>query len=281
MKILYNGEIIDESEAPILISDKAVWYDWGVYETMKVIQGVILFPQEHIARLFNSAKLVDLNIGFDEKQIITWIHKYADNLNLQDNLIKICVYADSDKNQTSRFYIFALGLTFYPEKYYKQGVSAILVEGERFMPQSKTMSTLQAFLARKKAKENQAFEALKVDSKGNIREGAATNIFMVTDGQLITPPDDVVLSGVTRDHVLHIAGGQSIPVFKRAISKDQLFRAEEVFITGTVSNILPIVKVDNSIIGDGSVGPVTLNLQKKYRIMQKEYIQKNKQNEHF
>jgi len=148
----------------------------------------------------------------------------------------------------------------------KRGVRAVLVDG--FAPPVagvKSLNCLPNVLARMDAKRAGAFEAIFVDEGGRIKEGASTNIFIVRDGTLKTPPlDEGILPGITRGAVISMAEAASIPVKTVAVTATELTLSEEAFLTNSIDEILPLVKIGGKAIGSGRPGPVTRLLQKRY-----------------
>ena len=272
MKVSFNGRIVDEGEAKISITDKAVWYDFGVYESVKVLQGKVMWPQMHVERFFRSAELIGMNMGWDKGEVMQWIHEFAAAMGLKDHLIKMCAYGDADKNEQARVFMFALGLTFYPDKYYKDGVRAITYQGERHFPNSKSFDILLNFLAHREAREKGAFDALLVDRDGNVREGTSTNLFIVEHRTVITPPLTDVLEGVTRIHVMKLLRDNKIPIQEERVSAERLLKSDEVFITATSPNILPVTQVNDQAVRDGKVGEVVKNVMKLFREMQLKFV---------
>ena len=274
MKVLVNGTILEQKDALVSVADKAVWYDFGVYENIKVLQGKLMWVGEHADRLFTSAEIIGLHIGEEKGHILQWVRTYAETQKLKDHIIKVCVYGDADKNARATVYIFAIGLTFYPDSFYSHGVKAITYQGERNFPQAKSMDTLVNFIAFRTAKEQGAFEAILVDREGNAREGSRSNLYIVEQGTIITPPSEDVLEGVTRVLVLNLLKENEIPFKEERISKARLMAADEIFITATSSNVMPVTEIDQQKIGAGAPGEATKRIIQLYRTMQKIYLTK-------
>ena len=179
-KIIYNGKIIEERDANISITDKGYFFDFAVYSSIKVIQGKIFFPDYHIARLFESAKLIGLEHNFSEKEILDWLNKLIEINKIKDSLLRAVLIGDADDDNKAKLFIFPIsGLTYYPNKLYKHGVKVITYHGERLIPRAKTKNLLMGFMALREARQNEAIEALLVDGQGNIREGTRTNFFAI------------------------------------------------------------------------------------------------------
>lgn len=271
MRVLYNGSIIEEAKAVLPVSDKAVWFDFGVYESMKIIQGKAFYPEKHIERFFHSADLIGMRMGFQPEEVLGWIHKFIVEEKLDNALLRLFAYGDTEENKQARIYIFALGLTFYPNTFYSQGTKAITYEGERFLPQSKNFNMLLNFSAFRLAQEKNAVEALLVNRDGLVTEGTRSNLFIVEKDRIFTPPAEDVLSGVTRDLLIQWAHEKNISITEEKIAKERVYNATELMITSTNMNVMPIVTIDERKIGSGTVGEKTRELHLLFREKQREY----------
>jgi len=272
MRVLYNGSLIEEINATLPVSDKAVWFDFGVYESAKVIAGRAFYPEKHVERFFHSADLIGMKMGFPAEEVLAWIHKFITEEKLGNALLRLFAYGDTEQNKQARIYIFGLGLTFYPNKFYSEGIKVITYPGERFLPQSKNFNMLLNFSAYRLAQEKNAIEALLVNRNGFVTEGTRSNLFVVEKDRIITPPAKDVLNGVTRDLLIQWAREKSIPVTEKKISKERVYNATEVMITSTNMNVMPVVMIDDRKIGDGTVGEKTRELYLLFREKQREYF---------
>jgi len=242
---IFNGKIIDISEAQIPVADKGYFFDFAVYSSLKVVQGKIFFPDYHASRLLESARLIGLDHQFKQPQIVDWLKELVEIDQLKDALLRIVLIGDPDKNQDAKLYIFSVGgLTFYPDKFYKHGAKVITYQGQRRVPNSKTKDLLMSFLAYREAKENGALDALLVDKDGNIREGTRTNFFAIKGDVLITPPDEQVLSGIARKIVLEVASKDFQIKFEN-IRLDEIKNYDEFFISSTSMNVMPVREIDD------------------------------------
>ncbi len=271
MRVLYNGSLIEEKNAILPVSDKAVWFDFGVYESTKVIQGKAFYPEKHIERFFHSADLIGMEMGFQPEEVLGWIHKFIAEEKLDNALLRLFAYGDTEKNKQARIYIFGLGLTFYPNKFYSEGIKVITYPGERFLPQSKNFNMLLNFSAFRLAQEKNAVEALLVNRDGFVTEGTRSNLFIVEKDRIITPPYEDVLSGVTRDLMIAWAQEKNIPIKEEKLAKERVYNAAEVMITSTNMNVMPVVRIDDRKIGSGTVGEKTRELHLLFREKQREY----------
>jgi len=241
-----NGKLINENEAKIPITNKAYFFDFAVYSSLKVIQGKIFFPEYHVDRLFESAKLIDLRHNFKKKQVVDWLNLLVEKNKLKDSFLRIILIGDVDKNENPYLYIFSLtGVTFYPDKFYKKGVKVISYKGERLIPKAKTKNLLLSFLALRVANEKDAIEALMIDADGNIREGTRSNFFAIKGNSLITPPKGKVLEGITKKMILQVAKN-NFEIREKDIPFARIKDYDEFFISSTLFNVLPINQIDDA-----------------------------------
>lgn len=191
-----NGELIEEKDALVNVLDPAFQSNYSVYEALRVINGHIVRLDEHIKRLEESGIIIGLSIPpLDWEKLINTLLECD---RIKDATLRI-VYFGSQKKL---YYITWSNLLTYPDSYYTDGVDTILYFGERFLPQAKTSNLLVSYLARKKAEESGAFEALLIDRKDRILEGSRSNFYAVKDNTLYTSPDNLVLDGITRNSVI-------------------------------------------------------------------------------
>lgn len=246
-KVIFNGKIIDESEAKISIADKGYFFDFTVYSSIKVIQGKLFFPEYHVDRLFESAKLIELKHEFKKDEVISWLYKFVEINKIKDALLRIILIGDPDNDSAAKLFIFLVGgLTFYPDKFYKQGVKVITYYGERLIPNAKTKNLLLNFIAYREANKKNALEALLIDSKGNIREGTRSNFFAIKGKTIFTPPASKVLEGVTKKIILEIVKN-NFEVREAEIPLRDIKNYEEFFISSTSMNVMPIRQIDDII----------------------------------
>lgn len=241
-----NGELIEESKAKIPITNKAYFFDFAVYSSLKVIQGKIFFLEYHVDRLFESAKLINLGHSFRKEQVVDWLNLLVEKNKLKNAFLRIVLVGDATENKKPDLYIFSLtGVTFYSDKFYKRGVKVISYKGERRIPKAKTKDLLLSFLAFREAKNKNAIEALMIDNDGNIREGTRSNFFAIKGNALITPPKEKVLEGITRKMILQVAK-KDFEIKEEDIPFSKIKEYDEFFITSTLFNALPINQIDDT-----------------------------------
>ena len=240
-----NGNILPKEDATISVDNIEYCYGFGVYETIKVRNHIIYFPEEHIKRLFESANIIELTHQFTEKEVLKFLQEFMQRIKKESYNIKIQLIGTTQPN-IAEIYIFATSPLFLTTQMKNQGVKTILVNGERQYPKAKTMNMLTSYLAYKNAKKVNAYDALLIDTQGFIHEGTRANLFY-TDGETIfTPPKNTVLDGVTQNTVIEALQKEGIKVIQRELKKEELSSFTGYFLTSTSINILPITTIDST-----------------------------------
>lgn len=231
--LFVNGELHPSCEAAIF--DRIDGN--SVYEVIKLIEGVPLFFEDHLARMQRSAALMGSGIEKPPAQVRVEINELVKKNGCADINVKLVWYPEKEG---SIFLTYFVRQDFPDHGAYRQGVHTILYDGERRNPQIKAVKTSYRERVRAVREAAGAYEALLVDDKGFISEGTRSNLFFLIDHQLCTPPSDAVLLGVTRQHVMALCRVLSIDVQEKMLHRDDLNRIEAAFITGTTIDILPI-----------------------------------------
>jgi branched-chain amino acid aminotransferase len=231
--LFVNGELHPSCEA--VIFDRIDGN--SVYEVIKLIEGVPLFFEDHLARLQRSAALMGAGIEKPPAQVRAEISGLVEKNGCADINVKLVWYPE---NKGPIFLTYFVRQDFPDDRAYRRGIHTILYEGERRNPQIKAVKTSYRERVRAVRDAAGAYEALLVDDNGFISEGTRSNLFFLIDHQLCTPPSDAVLLGVTRQHVMALCRVLEIDVQERMLHKDDLNRIEAAFITGTTIDILPI-----------------------------------------
>ncbi|MBI2654106.1 aminotransferase class IV [Candidatus Woesearchaeota archaeon] len=267
--VIKNGELIEKEKANVSVYNKSLFFDFAVYSNLKIIQGKMFLPEIEIAKLLESAKEIELKHNFKQKQIIEWAKILIKENNIQDALIRVLLIGP-EKGAEPLLFLFPLGLTFYPDKLYKQGAKVITYHGERFMPASKTKNLLMSYIAYREAEKNGAIDALLIDRKGNIREGTRTSFFVIKYDTLIAPPKEKVLPGVTRKVIFDIAP-KIMKVKEEDIPLSKIKNYDEHFISGTTIKIMPVSQIDDTVLRKG-VGEKVKMLQKMFKEYVDDYV---------
>lgn len=265
--VIKNGELVEKERACISVYNKALFFDFAVYSNIKVIQGKMFLPELEIEKLFESAKIIGIEHNFTKEKIIDWTRKLIKKNNLKDALVRVLLIGHEKETEPILF-LFPVGLTFYPDKFYNKGVKLITFEGERLFPTSKTKDLLLGYIAYREALKQEAIDALLIDRDKNIREGTRSSFFVIKNNTLIAPPKEKVLEGVTRKIILEIAP-KIMRVKEEDIPLERIKEYDEYFITGTTLNVMPVRQI-NDIILQEKIGEKVKELQKLF----KEYCDK-------
>jgi branched-chain amino acid aminotransferase len=231
--LFVNGELHPSCEAAIF--DRIDGN--SVYEVIKLIGGVPLFFEDHLARMRRSAALMGAGIEKPPARVRAEINELVKKSGCADINVKLVWYPEKER---SIFLTYFVRQDFPDDGAYLRGVHTILYDGERRNPQIKAVKTSYRERVRAVREAAGAYEALLVDDKGFVSEGTRSNLFFLIDHQLCTPPSDAVLLGVTRQHVMALCRVLEIDVQEKMLHKDDLNRIEAAFITGTTIDILPI-----------------------------------------
>lgn len=275
MKIYLNGKTVPESEALVPVTDRGFLYGDGVFETMRAYGGEVFMLDRHMERLARSAELIGLQLPMDEGGTVEAIMETLRANFLEDAIIRVSVTRgagprgiDPTVNTVPTFVVMAWPFCPYDPGFFKMGVGLIIAQTRRntsssLDPAIKSMNFLNNIMAKGEASRAGAFDALMLNADGYVAECSVSNIFFVKDGVIHTPSlASGILAGVTREHVLSLARGAGHPVEEGIYTPAELMEADEVFLTGTSIEVLPVRRVGAA---EFSVGPVTRDLMAVYK----------------
>jgi branched-chain amino acid aminotransferase len=230
-----------------------------------------------LARLWNSAKAIWLEVPVDQPTLARWINEALRANAIVDGYIRVVVTRGAgtlglDPNRTSdpQVIVIADTIALYPQEYYDRGLEIVTVSVIRnhpaaLSPRIKSLNYLNNILAKIEGFQANCVEALMLNHKGEIAECTGDNIFLVSKGVLLTPPIDAgILEGVTRQAVIDLAVEAGITVREVPLTKHDVYIADECFLTGTAAEVVPVVKVDSRTIGTGKPGPLTRDLRERF-----------------
>lgn len=259
MFVCLNGKIVSKKNANISFCDHGFLYGDAVYETMRTIKGKPWLLNEHLRRLRHSASALGIRVPLTNGQLSAMIAGLLKKNGDKESRIRITVSRGESGFDFSTcgkptLLIEANKLKLPPRKIYAEGVSAITCKIERPFPEIKSTSMLPSIITIREAKKKKVYEGFMIDHKGNVTEGAVSNIFIVRKGEIITPKDGI-LEGTARNFIMKKAKVKS-----ENISQKKLYEADEVFLTSSIRGAVPVVKIDGKKIGNGKVGPITKNI---------------------
>lgn len=238
-----NGIILPIKDAVIPLSNIEYAYGFGVYETVRVLGTIPYFIDDHIARLIESAKAIDLSHTFTAPFIKRSILDLVRKMPPKAQNVKLLLIGGPTKEKASLF-ILCLNPLFPDKKLYKDGATMITYRYERDFPHAKTLNMLQSYLAYKKARGAGAYDALLINRAGNITEGTRTNFFCIKKKTIYTPPEKNILPGIMRKAMLRIAKANHYAIVESNIALRDVPSYDGAFITSTVSKIMPVKSID-------------------------------------
>ena len=278
MKIFLDGKYVPADEAKVSVFDHGLLYGDGVFEGIRLYGGRIFRLDQHLDRLFNSAKAIMLPIPLTKEQLVEACCETCRQNKLKDGYIRLVVtrgvgYLGLNpfrcKNPT--VFIIADRIELYPEEVYHKGLKLITASTQRTNPAAvspsiKSLNYLNNILAKIEAVNAGTVEAIMLNAQGHVAECTGDNIFIVRGGKLETPPVSAgALVGITRQVVIELAAKRKIAVSEPNLTRYDLATADEVFLTGTAAEIVPVSSIDGRIIGSGRPGLLTLKLTEDFR----------------
>ena len=278
-KVYVNGKFVPESDAKISVYDHGFLYGDGVFEGIRAYNGRIFRLEEHVDRLYESAKAIALDIPMSKAEMSELLLEACRVNNLRNAYLRPIVARgvgdlglDPRKCKTPTVIVMAREFgALYGDKYEK-GLKLCTVSPRRNSPNSlspniKSLNYLNNIMARLEVNAQGCDEGIMLDMQGFVSEATADNIFLIKKGVVITPPTYNSLKGITRQAVIDIAKDLGYDVQEVPITMFDVYNADEVFITGTAAEIAPCVIVDNRTIGEGKPGAVTKHLIEGFRKM--------------
>ena len=276
-KIYINGKLYDKADAKISVYDHGLLYGDGVFEGIRVYEGKVFRLAEHVERLYDSARSIRLEIPMTREQMAHAVNDTVTANSKRNGYIRLLVTRgagylglDPRKATNPQIIIIVDDITLYPPELYENGmeiatVSTIRNHPNALNPRIKSLNYLNNILAQIEAVQAGCFEALMLNHKGEVAECTGDNIFIVKRGVLKTPPPDAgILEGVTRGAVLELARAAKIPVQENALTRHDVYTADECFLTGTAAEVVPVVKCDGRALGTGRPGPITRQLRERF-----------------
>jgi len=278
MKIYLNGELVNKEDAMVSVFDHGLLYGDGVFEGIRLYDGCVFKLDEHLERLEYSAKAILLDLPLSRQEFADAVCETCRANDLSNGYVRLVVTRGvghlgltPDGCGPPSVIIIADDIQLYPEELYEKGLKIISVPTRRINasalpPAVKSLNYLNNILAKIEAKKVGFQEALMLNDKGEIAECTGDNVFVLSKGVLYTPPLDAgSLRGITRAAVMDIASDLGIPCREQALTRYDLWTAEECFLTGTAAEVIPCVEVDHRQVGNGQPGPTTKSFISKFR----------------
>ena len=270
--ILHNEEFIQEDELKLSKEDRGYQFGDGIYEVARVYDGKFFMLEEHLVRLWRSAGELRIKLGVTREVLLARLQELLTRSEIGTGTVYIQVtrgvyprvqeFPPADRPAQILAYCRNLSR---PKEKLEKGVAAMLADDIRWLRcDIKSLNLIPNILARQAAAENQYYEAIQ-HRNGIVTEGAFSNAYRVSGNTVFThPANNYVLNGITRKKVLELCSDEGISVREKVFSVDELLDSDEIFITSTTSEIMPLGKVDGRMIGDGKPGGITRRLQTSY-----------------
>ncbi|MEL7565246.1 MAG: branched-chain-amino-acid transaminase [Dehalobacterium sp.] len=276
--IYLDGKYVEEEDAKVSVFDHGLLYGDGIFEGIRAYNGFVFKLEEHLKRLYQGAHTIGLKINETPEEMAQVVAETCRRNNLADAYIRLVVTRgkgdlglDPRKCPKSTTFCIAATIKLYPEELYKNGMELITVATRRNIseacnPRVKSLNYLNNIYAKMEANLAGAAEAIMLNNEGYVAEATGDNVFYVRDGVLITPPISAgMLEGITRNCVMELAKKRGIEVRETLFTRMDLYTADECFLTGTAAEVIPAVKYDGRMIGNGEPGQITKMLIEDYR----------------
>lgn len=277
-KIWLDGELIDESEAKISVFDHGLLYGDGIFEGIRFYNGRVFRLVEHVERLFMSARAILLQMPWTQQEVCDIVCETIRANGLSDGYVRLVVTRGSGGlglnpylcKKPSMFCI-AASIQLYPEEHYEQGLELITCSTRRpshatLSPQVKSLNYLNNVMAKVECIKAGVMEGLMLNDAGTVAECTGDTVFIVKNNVIVTPKiTDGALDGITRGVIFDLCQRFDIEIVEDTLTRYDVYTADEVFLTGTAAEVIPVVKLDDRPIGDGQPGVVFKKLLEGFR----------------
>ena len=277
MKVYIAGKYYSKEDAKVSVFDHGLLYGDGVFEGIRSYGGKIFELQRHLNRLYDSARAIRLDIPMSTEALSEAVAQTLQVNGITDGYIRLVVtrgagYLGLDPRKTSdpQVIIIVDRIELYPPELYKKGLSIVTASTLRnhpgaLSPRIKSLNYLNNILAKIEGIDAGAPEALMLNVRGEVAECTGENVFVVRRGELFTPPSDAgILVGITREVVMELARDAGYVVREATLLRYDIYTADECFVTGTAAEVVPVVRCDGRLIGDGTPGPITRELREAF-----------------
>jgi branched-chain amino acid aminotransferase len=290
LKVWINGEFVPADKATVNVFDHGLLYGDGVFEGIRAYCGRIYAKREHLKRLYVSAKAIALNIPYTIDELSQHLEETLEVNRFHDAekdcYVRLVVTRGVGvlgispvRTWKPRVIIIASTIAMYPREMYENGLPVIVSSWTRnhnnaTPPQIKSLNYLNNILAKIEAHHAGVFEAVMLNHLGFVAECTGDNVFIVRNGQVITPPvASGSLDGITRATVIRLARESGYELIEKDISRMDLYAADEMFLTGTGAEVIPVCEIDKRQVGDGTPGPITRTLVRLYQKYVREWTE--------
>jgi branched-chain amino acid aminotransferase len=283
LQVYISGKYYDKDDAKISVYDHGLLYGDGVFEGMRSYSGKVFRLQQHLDRLWDSARSIWLTIPMSKEEMANAVNETLAKNGIRDGYIRLIVTRgsgtlglDPNKCPKPEVIIITDHIQLYPKEFYENGLKIITAATVRnhtaaLSPRIKSLNYLNNILAKIEGLRAGCVEALMLNTKGEVAECTGDNIFLAKGGVLFTPPIDAgILEGITRNAIIELAEAAGITVKQIPLSRHDVYIADEVFLTGSAAEVIPVVEIDTRTIGSGKPGPITKLLTEKFHQLTRE-----------
>jgi branched-chain amino acid aminotransferase len=275
-RVFLNGSLVAGEEARISVDDRGLLFGDGLFETMRSYGGKVFRMDRHLGRLFDSMETIRIRLPYDTKELEEAIYATIRANHLPDAYIRLTITRgaggrglDPPESSCPTVVIVARELIPYSAHLYHAGMKVDIARNARSLPSPlsrlKSLNFLNNVLARIEARERGTDEAILLNSNGFVSEGTVSNVFLVREGVLITPDvESGILPGITRETILDLAREKRISLEERLVNTTELFEAEEIFLTNTLMEIMPVSEIDGARVGKDIPGALTYTFMNEY-----------------
>lgn len=278
LQIYIDGQFYDKEHAKISVYDHTFLYGDGIFEGIRVYEGCIFRFQDHLDRLFSSAKYIMLNMPLSNAQLIEATAETVRRNEIRNGYIRLVITRGTGPLGLSPWLcpnpsvvIIADSISLYPAEYYEHGLKLATAPTTKNLVNSvngrvKSCNYLNNIMAKIEGHNAGCVEALMLDQNGLVVECTGDNIFLIKKGRIFTPPSYLgALEGITRNVIMEVARARGIEVLEAPFTRFEMMDADEVFLTGTAAEAIPVVELDRRPIGDGKPGKITRELIAAFR----------------
>ncbi|MGK0187262.1 MAG: branched-chain amino acid aminotransferase [Verrucomicrobiales bacterium] len=278
MKIYIDGEFCDQENAKISVFDHGLLYGDGIFEGIRFYNGRVFRLEEHIKRLYDSAKAILLKVDLSPEQMVQAVVDTIRENGLNEGYVRLVITRGEGGLglnpylcPKSSVIIIASTIQLYPDEKYENGLTLVTCATRRtspaaLSPQVKSLNYLNNVMAKVEAIQGGGEEGLMLNEQGYVSECTGDNIFLVRNGSIATPPvSSGALDGITRQVVFEICEELQIPLTEKLFGRYEVFTADECFLTGTAAEVIAAVRLDGRQIGDGNPGPITKKCITRFR----------------
>lgn len=279
VEVYIDGQFYDKEHARISVYDHGFLYGDGVFEGIRCYNRRVFRLAQHLDRLYESAQAIDLDIARPKEELRQAVKATIRRNGFTDCYVRLVVtrgvgdlgLSPSKCTGGPSLVIIADKIQLYPPEKYEAGMAIITVTTRRNAPDVldpaiKSLNYLNNILAKIEVNRAQAEEGVMLNQRGFVSECTGDNIFLVKSGVVITPGvDQGILPGITRQAVIELAQAQGLPVRESVVALRELYNSDECFLTGTGAEVIPVVKIDGRLIGDGKPGPISWQLIRRFR----------------